>query len=69
MKKEYSDDEEFIHKWNRTSPKDRYIIVVDEFGNASYGTSLNKHETKFGFDVSNVIYPSDYAKISRNNRK
>ena len=56
----------FIKEWNRTPPKDRHILVVDEFGNT--GPS-NEHETKFGFGVSDVKHPRIYAGLSRIHRK
>ena len=68
MKKEYVDDKKFIRKWNGANPKDRHIIIVDEFGNTAY-KEIKDHESKFGYGVSNVNHPDDYAKISRNNRK
>ena len=58
--------EEFIKEWNEASPRDRHIIVVDEFGNTG-----KKHlkETKFGYGVSEVRHPNAYLGISKTMRK
>lgn len=66
MNKRYSDDEEFIKRWNSSAPSNRYIIVVDEFGNT--GPS-HYRETKFGYGVSDVNDVKRYTKISRESRK
>lgn len=66
MRKPYSDDETFIEKWNSDDTRNRYILVVDEFGNT--GPS-HYRETKFGYGVSDVNNVDDYVAIARKNRK
>lgn len=56
----------FVSVWDATDPKDRHIIVVDEFGNT--GPS-HRGETKFGFGVSEVRHPRAYVAISHLQRK
>lgn len=58
--------EEFVKEWNETSPKDRHIIVIDEFGNT--GPKHSK-ETHFGFGVSEVSSPHVYMGVSKVLRK
>lgn len=65
MNKHYSDDEDFVRRWNGSGPHSRHILVVDEFGNT--GPS-HRSETKFGYGVSDVKDLDGYRRIARDNR-
>lgn len=56
----------FLGKWRAADPRDRHVLVVDEFGNTGPSRA---HETKFGFGVSDVKHLKFYTGLSRIHRR